>query len=57
MRKFEVTTDSTCDLYVEEYKQLEVEVAPLEYSMSKGDDLVLELDNYTKKQQYCDFYK
>lgn len=56
MRKFEVTTDSTCDLYAEEFGQLDINVAPLEYTLSDGDDLVIELDNYIEKKQYVDFY-
>ena len=56
MNKFEVSTDSTCDLYAQEYKDLNIYYAPLEYTMSLGDDIVVEQDNYTTHEQYVEFY-
>ena len=56
MNKFEISADSTCDLYDSEYKQLNVFVAPLEYTMADGDNIVVEQDEYTKESQYIDFY-
>ena len=56
MRKFEISTDSTADLYADEYKQLEVAVAPLEYNITTNDELVVELDNYQKYEDYTNFY-
>lgn len=56
MRQFEVSCDSTCDLYCDEIKELGIDVSPLEYSLAKDEDLVLEQDNYKSKEQYFDFY-
>ncbi len=56
MRNFEVSSDSTCDLYFDEIKNLEVYVAPLVYTISKDDELVEEVDNYKDISQYEDFY-
>lgn len=56
MRKFEISADSTCDFYASEIKENDIFVAPLEYVISKGDDMAVELDNYTKESQYTDFY-
>ena len=56
MSKFEVSTDSTCDLYAQEYKDLNVYVAPLEYTMSFDDDIEVEQDNYATQEQYVEFY-
>ena len=57
MNKFEISADSTCDLYASEYKQLNVFVAPLEYTLADGDNIVVEQDEYTKESQYIDFYE
>ena len=56
MNKFEISADSTCDLYSEEIKKLNVFVAPLEYTMSLGDSLELEKDSYTTVEEYENFY-
>ena len=56
MRKFEISADSTCDLYADEIKQYEIDVAPLEYVISNGDDMEVELDNYASKDDYFNFY-
>ncbi len=56
MRNFEVSTDSTCDLYAEEIEQLQISVGHLQYTMSDGDDVTLEYDDFKNKQQYIDYY-
>ena len=56
MRKFEISADSTCDLYADEIKQYEIDVAPLEYVISNGDNMEVELDNYASKDDYFNFY-
>ena len=56
MKKFEVSADSTCDLYAEEIKKYGVFVAPLEYTMSLNDSLELEKDAYTSFEEYDNFY-
>lgn len=55
--KFAVSVDSTCDLYADEIKALGIDVAPLEFTMSRGDDVSIEMDNFTKPEQYLDFYQ
>ena len=56
MRMFEISADSTCDLYADEIKQYEIDVAPLEYVSSNGDNMEVELDNYASKDDYFNFY-
>lgn len=56
MRKFEISTDSTCDLYANEFNELEVDVEPLNFVISKDDKLSEEKDNFTSMEQYYDFY-
>lgn len=38
MNKFEVSTDSTCDLYANEIKELNVYFVPLTYTMEKMEN-------------------
>lgn len=54
--KFAVSADSTCDLYADEIKALGIDVAPLEFTLSRGDEVTIGLDNFTKPEQYIDFY-
>lgn len=56
MRKFEISTDSNCDLYADEIAKYEIYVGHLNYVMSKGDDFSDNLDNFTEYSQYVDFY-
>ncbi len=56
MRDFEISTDSNCDLYANEIKDLQIYVGHLSYTMSKGNDLDEYLDKFTEYSQYVDFY-
>ncbi len=56
MKFFDVSTDSTCDLYKDEISSLNIFVAHLEYSLNYNDNLVLEVDDYSNYEQYVDFY-
>lgn len=56
MRDFEISTDSTCDLYAEEIEKMELSVGHLQYTMTDGDNVTLEFDDFKTKQQYYDFY-
>ena len=56
MRKFEISTDSTCDLFTNEYKQLEIDVEPLNFVVSKDDELIEEKDCFTERCQYVEFF-
>ncbi len=57
MRKFEISTDSTCDLYCDEIKKYEIDVAALEYVVTKDDDLSEEKDCYKSYDEYVNFYE
>ena len=39
MRKFEISTDSTCDLYADEIKKYKIDVGHLEYVITNGDNV------------------
>lgn len=56
MRNFEISTDSNCDLYASEIKQLGIYVGHLNYTFSKGNELTEHLDNYQEYQEYVDFF-
>lgn len=56
MRKFEISTDSTCDLYKEELAKYEVNIARLNYTMSKNDDIEEYLDDFNSYDEYVEFY-
>lgn len=56
MKKFDISTDSTSDLYLEEYKKYNVEVEPLCFTMSKGNDLYEEKDSFSGKEDYVNFF-
>lgn len=56
MRDFEVSTDSTCDLYVDEIKDLDISVGHLEFTLSSGDDITIGYDDFKKREEYIDFY-
>ncbi len=57
MKKFEISADSTCDFYCQEIKDCCIDVAPLDYVVTKGDDLVEERDCYKSMDEYVDFYR
>ena len=54
--KFVVSTDSTCDLYANEIKDLGIYVGHLSYTMEKDNVLTEHVDAFTKPQEYVDFY-
>lgn len=56
MRKFEISTDSTSDFYQNEIKDYDIFVAPLSFVICKDDEVKEEVDNYTSKEQYEQFY-
>lgn len=56
MRNFEISTDSTCDLYAEEYEKLGVYHSSLSYTLEENNILTEHLDNFQKYQDYVDFY-
>ena len=56
MNKFEVSTDSTCDLYVNEIKELKLHFVPLTFTMEKNGKLEECLDNFKSYNDYVNYY-
>ena len=56
MRKFEISTDSTCDLYANEYKELGVYVGKLNYTIEENGVLNEYLDDFKSYEEYVEFY-
>lgn len=56
MRKFEVSTDSTCDLYAQEIKDLGAYFLPLHYTVEVNGKLNEYSDNFTEYSQYVEYY-
>jgi len=54
--KFVISTDSTCDLYADEIKELGVWVVPMTFTLEKDDVITEHLDNFKTEQEYIDFY-
>lgn len=57
MKLFEVSSDSTCDLYREEQEKRGIWFAPLTFSMEKDGKQEEYLDNFSSYEEYVDFYK
>lgn len=56
MKIFGISTDSNCDLYADEIKNLNIYVGHLNYTIEKSKQLNEYVDEYTTYQQYVDFY-
>lgn len=56
MEKFAVSSDSTCDLYASEIKDMNIHFVPLVYTMDIDDKLEEYTDNYTSYDQYVEYY-
>ena len=56
MKKFDVSTDSTCDLYADEYKALDVYVGKLCYTLEKNGEIEEFYDDFKSYDEYVDFY-
>lgn len=56
MEKFAISTDSNCDLYADEIKDLGIYVGHLNYTIEKNKHIEEYLDEFTDHQQYIDFY-
>lgn len=56
MEKFGISTDSNCDLYANEIKDLGLYVGHLNYTIEKNKKIEEYLDQFTDHQQYVDFY-
>lgn len=56
MKKFEVSSDSTCDLYANEIKELKLHFVPLTFTMEKNGKLEECLDNFKSYNDYVNYY-
>ena len=56
MNKFEVSSDSTCDLYANEIKELKLHFVPLTFTMEKNGKLEECLDNFKSYNDYVNYY-
>ncbi len=56
MRKFEISADSTCDLYAEEYQKLGVYVGKLNYTLEENNVLNEYVDDFKCYEDYTNYY-
>ena len=57
MKQFEISADSTCDLYKDEAKELGVYIGRLNFVIEQGKDTEEYLDDFGTYQEYVDYYK
>ena len=57
MKQFEISADSTCDLYKDEVKSLGVYVGRLNFVIEQGKDTEEYLDDFDKYEEYVEYYK
>ncbi len=56
MKNFEISADSTCDLYKEEAEKLGVFIGRLNFTIEQGKDLDEYLDDFNSYEEYVDYY-
>ncbi len=56
MRNWEITTDSNCDLYENEYAELGVERGKLSFTIEENNVLNEYLDDFKSYDEYVEFY-
>ena len=56
MKLFDISTDSTCDLYASEIKDNDLYFLPLTYTLEEKDGLKEYLDNFTSPDEYVAYY-
>lgn len=54
---FDVSSDSTCDLKKEYRNKRNIFFAPLSFTMEKGEDIQMSLDDFSSQAEYEDFYR
>lgn len=57
MKNFEISADSTCDLYKEEAQKLGIYIGRLNFVIEKGKETNEYLDDFNNYQEYVDFYQ
>lgn len=56
MKSFEISTDSNCDLYAEEIKNLGIFVGHLNYTLDDGKQILDCVDKFETKEEYKHFF-
>lgn len=56
MKKFDISTDSNCDLYADEIEKLGIFVGKLTYVLEKDNTLTECLDDFKTYDEYVNFY-
>ena len=56
MKNFDISTDSTCDLYADEYKELDVHVGKLSYTLEEKGDLQEYTDDFKCYDDYVAYF-
>ncbi len=56
MRRFEISTDSTCDLYSGEIKQKDLFFLPLTYTIQDKENITEYQDNFSSPEEYTAYY-
>ena len=57
MKRFDVSSDSTCDLKKEYCEERNIWFVPLTFTMEKDGNIEEYLDNFTENSQYIEFYE
>lgn len=57
MKQFEISADSTCDLYKDEAEKLGVYIGRLNFVVEQGKDTFEGLDDFSNIQEYIEFYQ
>ena len=57
MKQFDISADSTCDLYKDEVKELGVYIGRLNFVIEQGKDTEEYLDDFNSYEEYVEFYK
>ena len=57
MRQFEISADSTCDLYKDEAKELGVYIGRLNFVIEQGKETEEFLDDFNSYEEYVEFYQ
>ena len=56
MKNFDISTDSTCDLYAKEIKENDLYFLPLTYTLTNKGVITEYKDEFTDYQEYVDYY-
>ena len=57
MKQFEISADSTCDLYKDEAEKLGVYIGRLNFVVEQGKDTFEGFDDFSNIQEYIEFYQ